>query len=323
MNKSYETSVGRSVPNEEELRLINSFTRRELGADEVYVFSLILCDNEIDRDGERFSASALNALGEMFIGKSGIFDHSPTAKNQSARIFSTEVKKTEGKKNSLGEDYFALTARAYIPKTAKNADLIEEIDTGIKKEVSISCSVSSKICSVCGAEIISSPCRHIPGRMYEGKICHHILQNPTDAYEWSFVAVPAQPAAGVTKAYKNKEERMQSIVSKIRENTGGMVISAEEAKELKNFVNNLEEFAMWGKGYKDSLVSKAVRLCAVAVPGMDAEVFRKICEKMDILELEKTGMAFEKEAEKRLPLSAQLSPTKDEESNTHNKDFYI
>ena len=43
---------------------INKFTRRPLSEDEVYVFSVILCDNDIDRDCERFSENALDTLRE-------------------------------------------------------------------------------------------------------------------------------------------------------------------------------------------------------------------------------------------------------------------
>ena len=34
-----------------------------------------LCDNEIDRDWERFSPETLKGLAPLFVGKSGIFDH--------------------------------------------------------------------------------------------------------------------------------------------------------------------------------------------------------------------------------------------------------
>ena len=43
------------MPLKSELEQINKYTRRELKEDEVYVFPVVLCDNEIDRDGERFS----------------------------------------------------------------------------------------------------------------------------------------------------------------------------------------------------------------------------------------------------------------------------
>ena len=41
----------------EQLAKINRFSRRELSVEEVYVFSLLLCDNEVDRDYERFPAA--------------------------------------------------------------------------------------------------------------------------------------------------------------------------------------------------------------------------------------------------------------------------
>ena len=63
---------GLDVPDMEK---INRYTRRAYGPEEVYVFSLVLCDNEIDRDFERFSLEALNGLKEMFPGKTCLFDH--------------------------------------------------------------------------------------------------------------------------------------------------------------------------------------------------------------------------------------------------------
>ena len=42
-----------------ELDLIEKFARKKLNKDELYTFSLILCDNEIDRDNEKFTVSAL------------------------------------------------------------------------------------------------------------------------------------------------------------------------------------------------------------------------------------------------------------------------
>ena len=45
---------GQSLPvTAEQLEQINRFARRELKAEELYSFSVRLCDNEVDRDGER------------------------------------------------------------------------------------------------------------------------------------------------------------------------------------------------------------------------------------------------------------------------------
>ena len=78
----------------EKLGKISKFARRELSADEIYVFPVVLCDNEIDRDGERFSISALKKLSELFIGKTGIFDHNPKRREfLTLRLFRTARKK--------------------------------------------------------------------------------------------------------------------------------------------------------------------------------------------------------------------------------------
>lgn len=183
---------------------INRFTRKKLSPDEVYAFPVILCDNEIDRDGERFSVEALHDLAKLFIGKTGIFDHNPKGENQTSRIFDTEVLTDPQKTTSAGEPYTYIEAKAYILRSEKNKELIAEIDGGIKKEVSVSCSVKEEICSICGKNRRDQMCAHIKGRTYGGKVCHIILSKPYDAYEFSFVAVPAQKNAGVIKSYEEK-----------------------------------------------------------------------------------------------------------------------
>lgn len=190
----------------EMLTQLNTFTRRELTADEVYIFRVRLCDNEIDRDRERFSIEALKEMKELFVGKTGVFDHNPSGEKQSARIFMTELITDESVITKAGEPYTSLCAYAYMVRTEGNADLIREIDGGIKKEVSVSVSAGSHVCSICGKEKRISPCTHMAGQEYGGKICHTVLSQITDAYEWSFVAVPAQRNAGVTKHYSEEKQ---------------------------------------------------------------------------------------------------------------------
>ena len=184
---------------EQLLRQLNQFTKREHTLDEVYLFDIVLCDNEIDRDGDCFSEHALKQLGERFVGVTGIFDHDPRSGNQAARIFRTELVTDPERKTETGKPYTCLKANAYTVRTKGNEDLIREIDGGIKKEVSVSCAVGRQICSVCGANRLRNPCSHIKGRSYGGVRCFTLLDDVNDVYEWSFVAVPAQKGAGVTK----------------------------------------------------------------------------------------------------------------------------
>ncbi len=188
----------------EKLAKLNQFTRREHKEEEVYLFDVILCDNDIDRDMERFSEDALAQMQKLFIGKTGIFDHDPKSSGQTARIFDTEIVHDAQKKTADGRPYVCLKAQAYMVRTAANADLIAEIEGGIKKEVSVSCSAGKQVCSVCGADRCESACGHVKGRTYGDKTCHTVLADIRDAYEWSFVAVPAQVQAGVTKHFAGK-----------------------------------------------------------------------------------------------------------------------
>jgi hypothetical protein len=100
---------------------LNRFTRREMTEDEVYIFDVILCDNDIDRDNERFSLNALKSLEKLFVGKTGIFDHDPKSNRQTARIFATELVTDTEKILSTGEYYTYLKASAYMVRTDSNA----------------------------------------------------------------------------------------------------------------------------------------------------------------------------------------------------------
>ena len=126
----------------------------------------------MDRDWERFDTAALNTLGDLFVGKSGIFDHQWTAEGQTARIYRTEVVREPAQATAAGDGYCWLKAWAYLLRTEKNADLIAEIEGGIKKEVSVGCAVERAVCSICGEDHNDrTKCRHVKGRTYNGKLC--------------------------------------------------------------------------------------------------------------------------------------------------------
>lgn len=158
-------------PDKAAMEKINLYTRRAYKPEEVYTFSVVLCDNEVDRDGECFTKETLEELAKLFVGKTGILDHEPTSKNQTARVFDAAVKEIPGKVTSLKEPYAQLTARAYVPRNDGTKAFIESIESGIRKEVSVGCAVKKRVCSVCGAE----SCVHVPGKTYNGKRCVRIL----------------------------------------------------------------------------------------------------------------------------------------------------
>ena len=176
----------------EELPLVNAQALRELAEDEVFLFRIAAADDRVDRDCERFTAETLKELAALFIGKTVIMDHNWTAKNQTARIYAGDVEEADGVSRMI--------LRAYMLKTEETAEAIRAIEGGILREVSVGCAIKESRCSICG-ELYGS-CPHRKGNEYDGEICHATLHGAVDAYELSFVAVPAQREAGIVKGYK-------------------------------------------------------------------------------------------------------------------------
>ena len=198
---------------EADIKLINQYSLKELTPEEVFVFSVVLCDNEVDRDLERFPDESLEALAPLFLGKVGISDHDWSMDRQIARLYRTEVVDT-GEKNSLGEAKKVLRGDAYMLRL-RNDRLVAAIEGGIVKEVSVACSAGSRTCSVCGAPMGWGACEngHTKGEKYGEQLCYTCLNDPQDAYEFSFVAVPAQKGAGVTKSAKNLDDLYDELMA--------------------------------------------------------------------------------------------------------------
>ena len=276
-----ETEGGQNATlNPGDLERIGALARRPLGAEEVYTFSVRLCDNEIDRDFERFPAQTLEQLAPLFVGKAGIFDHQWSARGQAARIYKTEVVREAGRMTRAGEEYVWLKGYAYMVRTDSNRDLIAEIEGGIKKEVSVGCAVERAICSVCGCDRTATDCGHEKGQEYGGQLCWADLEGAKDAYEFSFVAVPAQPAAGVVKSVR-------------RDGGPGL--------------ERLKEEAALGRKYLEHLRGEVVRLALLADRELDGRAMKSLADKLSHRELEELKQSFARRAEERLPVKPQLA----------------
>lgn len=269
------------------LEKINALTRRTFKEEELYTFPVVLCHNDIDRDLERFSDDSLDDMAKLFIGKTGIFDHAPTADNQAARIYDTEVITDPEKVTAWGGAYRCLKGYAYMVKTDSNADLITEIDAGIKKEVSVSCSAVSRKCSICGKSLNEGGCEHRRGEIYNGQLCHTVLEGIADAYEWSFVAVPAQVGAGVAKQYKinrggNTMEDFTPITTKAAFDTAAqpLIDAAVSAKaaEFENWLSPEEHQQALDalKNEHNSAMLKSYREKAALMAGLPEELAERL-----------------------------------------------
>ncbi len=311
-----DTFIQKSVVSEDDIKKISAFARREMSPDEVYTFNVDLCNNDVDRDFEKFSVQTLNGLAKLFVGKTGIFDHSMKANDQKARVYDAYVEKVPGKKTADGEDFYTLKAKAYMLNNEENKSLISDIDAGIKKEVSVSCSVKSSYCSICNNDNRKGRCEHIKGETYGDRICFNILSDATDAYEFSFVAVPAQREAGITKSFLNvKERKMQDIIKTIA--LGDEVtLTKSEANKLCSYIEGLEDKAALGEEYKRKLSKEVVDLFKSAFPDMDAKLFSSVTAVMTTKEL----LGF-RDGMKRSNAKSKIKPQLAVEANNKTNDF--
>lgn len=184
--------IEKAAVGERELVLINAQALRELSAEEVFTFRLAACDNQIDRDCERFTDATLEQLAKLYVGKPVLRDHMWSAGAQTARVYDAQVA-DEG-------DVKRLVLSCYMVRTASTADTIAAIEGGILRECSVGCAVEHVNCSICGADQRKTLCEHWAGKEYGGAMCVFELDGAADAYEVSLVAVPAQPEAGTVKA---------------------------------------------------------------------------------------------------------------------------
>ncbi len=270
------------MPDPGQLAAVNAQAKTELNREQVYVFSLRLCDDQVDRDFERFDEAALPELARLFIGKTGVVDHKWSSDNQIARIFATEV---------VREDRSSyIKAWAYIRRGGHGDEVIADIEAGIKKEVSVGCAMGRAVCSVCGSDYGS--CGHQKGEHYDGQLCCAILREPMDAYEFSFVAVPAQRHAGVLKAMGGSRRMLKELADEFG--------AQEEYRAL--YVQ-----AQLGAQYRRELENQVVRLCMSLDLGAEEPVMRAIVEKAGAEDLMKLRQALEDRLTQSLPMTVQLT----------------
>ena len=282
MQVKKETEVLTSgVPTAVQLEAINMQAKAKLTEEQVYVFALRLCDDQVDRDHERFDTGALPVLAKLFIGKTGIVDHRWSSDAQVARIFQTEVVKQEG--------VTFIKAWAYIRRGGSNDEVIADIDAGIKKEVSVGCAMGRAVCSICGSEY--GTCGHVKGEVYEGQTCAVILQEPVDAYEFSFVAVPAQREAGVIKAMGSQGTALKELA----ETHGAQAEYRALCKE-----------AELGRRYRKELEDGVVRLGLALELGVSESVLRSLAKTAAAEDLLALKQALQGRLDESLPMITQL-----------------
>lgn len=215
-HKSHLRSFG--VPSEEDFQTIKEFLKHPVAKEDLFVYSVKLCDNLLDREGEFFSIPALHQLADLFVGVGGIFNHDWQGAEQHSRIYKTEVLSDDSiEKTPVGEPYTYIVAYVYTLNTEENKPFLDKLKAGIYQEVSV------------GFE--SAKTSEVP--YGERKAVR--IDEIADVFEWSFVAVPAQPFAGVVKSNKqSKEEGSMSWETALAKLKSAQGIEASTVQVIEN-----------------------------------------------------------------------------------------
>ena len=118
-----------------------------------------------------------------------------------------------------------------------------------------------------------------------------ILKEPMDAYEFSFVAVPAQRDAGVLKGRGIGKRCLKEL--------------AEEFGAQSEY-RALYKNAQLGLQYRKELENGVVRLCLALELGADEQVYRSIVKLAAAEDLMKLRTALQGRLDESLPVQTQL-----------------
>jgi len=161
---------------------VNAFALRPLAREEIEVFTLDLCHNQVDRHFSRFPDEELAKINKLVPGRPLMERHDLRGSLPRGTFFRSQLCK-QRERTSVRPD-------VYVLRTRDNADFILNIEGGVYRETSIGFSFRLPECSVCGRDLRT--CDHVPGRQYGDHTCHYVMRDVLDVIEGSVVPSGSQ-----------------------------------------------------------------------------------------------------------------------------------
>lgn len=169
---------------------IHRYALRPVAREEVAVFTLDLCHNQVDRHHSRFPEEELEKVNAMAPGRPLMERHDLRGSLPRGTFFRSQLHRA-GDRVSVRPD-------VYVMRTAENAHFILNIEGGVYRETSIGFSFRMPECSVCGRDLRT--CDHVPGRSYGDAQCHFIMRDVLEVIEGSVVSSGSQGTGFVSQA---------------------------------------------------------------------------------------------------------------------------
>lgn len=191
-----EAGLGNSLSQDDVMLAINAFSVRELAASEVAVFTADICSDQVDLHFSRFPVEELEKIAGMLPGTPLMERHDVRGTLPRGTWFRSWL--------HWGDDgVVTVRGQVYLLRSADNAEFIAQMEAGVYREISIGFAFRLPVCSVCGEDLRT--CEHVPGKTYEGEVCHYVMRDVTDVHEASLVAAGSQ-GVGVVSQERGKEK---------------------------------------------------------------------------------------------------------------------
>lgn len=163
-------------------RDVNKYALRPLAPGDFRVFTMDLCNNQIDHHFSRFPEEELSRMVDMVPGRPLMELHDRANRLPRGTFFRSALAQ-EG-------DVVSIRADVYVLNIQENQAMIANIDGGVYRETSVGFSFGTPECSVCGKDIRN--CKHVPGNQYKGESCHYVMRDVSEIIEGSLVPAGSQ-----------------------------------------------------------------------------------------------------------------------------------
>ena len=183
------------LEGQDEREAIARYALRPLGEEEYAIFSLDLCNNQIDRHFSRFPEEELAQINALVPGRPLMERHDLRGTLPRGRFYRSDLFRDD--------EYIAVRPSVYVMRTAENQDFILNIEGGVYRETSIGFSFRLPECSVCGKDLRT--CDHVPGKSYGDTTCHFIMRDVLEVLEGSVVSSGSQ-GTGFVRGERSESE---------------------------------------------------------------------------------------------------------------------
>lgn len=265
-----------------DLEDVNSrFAIEKLSDDDIIKFNIVICDNDVDRSEEVFSAEALNEIVECINNKQDgvpfIKNHdSSDVENIIGRITKAHLVEEDNKFNSFGEKYKYVLGNAYALKDGSS--YVDKILGGIWRGASI-CSLNQ----------------------YENIGKYNMIVHVDDVLEVSCVGVACQPKATIrNKSFEDGGSFMKKAQMLMQKVLKSKAMPEELKDELQIAIETPEDAEVSAEDV-EKLVEENIELKA-KIEELEAEIEALKGEA----EESKVCGAIEKAVEELDPLTEQV-----------------